>query len=146
MSTRSAIGIKDGDGNIKGIYCHWDGYLENNGKILLENYKDESKVEELIELGDLSILGEEIGTKVDFGSFSSSSSKQCLAYGRDRGESSAEFKTFGDEQEFVDYFVDSDFYYLFKDNSWYWHTRYNHDDRTKWFDKLTPEVISSKDE
>ena len=47
MATRSCIGIKHGD-VIKSVYCHWDGYLDHNGKILLENYKDPFKVQLLI--------------------------------------------------------------------------------------------------
>ena len=60
MATRSAIGIRHGD-VIKGIYAHWDGYVECNGRILFENYRDSVKVNRLISLGDLSSLGAEIG-------------------------------------------------------------------------------------
>ena len=35
MSTRSSIGIKRKDGTIECIYCHSDGYLEYNGKLIL---------------------------------------------------------------------------------------------------------------
>lgn len=38
MGTRSAIVLKREDGKYQGIYCHWDGYPSNNGKILFENY------------------------------------------------------------------------------------------------------------
>ncbi len=31
------------DGIIKSIYCHWDGYPSNNGKILLEHYNSQEK-------------------------------------------------------------------------------------------------------
>lgn len=50
MSTRSTIGIKE-NGIIRSIYCHWDGYPENNGKILYEHYNSKEKVEELLRLG-----------------------------------------------------------------------------------------------
>ena len=85
MATRSNIGILNSDGTVAYIYCHFDGYLEHNGKILAEHYTTEAKVRELIMLGDLSILGPEIGKKQDF---NGTRNKQwCLAYGRDRGES-----------------------------------------------------------
>jgi len=32
MATRSRIGIKDKLGNIKSVYCHWDGYPSNKDK------------------------------------------------------------------------------------------------------------------
>jgi hypothetical protein len=44
MATRSRIGIELEDGVIESIYCHWDGYPENNGKILLEHYQDPNKI------------------------------------------------------------------------------------------------------
>jgi len=59
MSTRSMIAMDNGD-TFSSIYCHWDGYLENNGKILLESYTDIEKVEELMDLGELSTLDAEI--------------------------------------------------------------------------------------
>lgn len=66
MSTRSRIGVLNEDGTIRSIYVHWDGYPSNNGKILAEHYRDIRKIQKLIELGDISILGPEIGEKHDF--------------------------------------------------------------------------------
>jgi hypothetical protein len=43
MGTRSTIAIQNADNTVTGIYCHWDGYVEHNGKILNENYTTESK-------------------------------------------------------------------------------------------------------
>ena len=90
MGTRSTIAIQNADGTVTGIYCHWDGYLSNNGRILQENYTDEAAVRELIALGDLSSLGETVGVKTDF---DNGAKGQCLAYGRDRGEKDVDAKT-----------------------------------------------------
>lgn len=38
MSTRSTIAIENEDGTIKKVYCHFDGYLSHNGRILAEQY------------------------------------------------------------------------------------------------------------
>ena len=57
MSTRSRIGLKQANGQIKSIYCHWDGYPEGVGKTLKEHYNSPEKIEELLELGDISSLG-----------------------------------------------------------------------------------------
>ena len=84
MATRSNIGILNTDGSVYYIYCHYDGYLEHNGKILNEHYTTEDKVRQLINLGDLSILGPEIGEQQDFNG--PRNKNWCLAYGRDRGE------------------------------------------------------------
>lgn len=57
MSTRSRIGIELPGGKVKSSYCHFDGYLEHNGDILLNNYKNEVKVNKLVDLGGLRSLG-----------------------------------------------------------------------------------------
>jgi len=38
------------------IYCHSDGYPSHHKKILVENYSTYEQVEQLISLGDLSVL------------------------------------------------------------------------------------------
>lgn len=87
MSTRSNILRENSDSSYDCIYCHFDGYPSNNGRILLENYTDPSKVDALIALGDLSSLRSEIGTKHNF---DDSPDNECNAYGRDRGETGTE--------------------------------------------------------
>ena len=63
MATRSRIGILHEDGTVDSIYCHSDGYPEYNGKILHGHYRSPAKVKELISLGDISSLGEELEAK-----------------------------------------------------------------------------------
>lgn len=58
MSTRSAIALKRKDGSYQWIYVHFDGYVAGNGVTLLEHYKTVEDVERLVDLGDLSSLGE----------------------------------------------------------------------------------------
>ena len=90
MGTRSTIAIQNTDGTVTGIYCHWDGYLSHNGDILQKFYTTEEKVRALIALGDLSSLGEQIGSKHDF---NNAPDGECNAYGRDRGETNIDAKT-----------------------------------------------------
>ena len=56
MGTRSTIALEYADGSVGQVYCHWDGYLSNNGKILLNHYQDPFKVRELLDNGDMSSL------------------------------------------------------------------------------------------
>jgi len=85
MSTRSRIAVKLDDKNIKSIYCHWDGYPSNNGRLLYKHYNSKVLALKLIMLGDLSILdkspecpeGHSYDNKVD---------GFTVAYGRDRNE------------------------------------------------------------
>ena len=72
MATRSLVGINLNNGLTKIIYCHWDGYPSHNGQILMNNYNSPAAVVGLMELGDLSSLGE--------------TPDECKAYHRDRNE------------------------------------------------------------
>ena len=109
MGTRSTIAIQNEDGTVTGIYCHWDGYLSHNGQILAENYTTEAAVRELIALGDLSSLGETVGVKTDF---SNPADGQCVAYGRDRGETGVEARVFNSHADLIEN-AGQEFDYLF---------------------------------
>ena len=101
MATRSTIAIELPNGKIKSVYCHWDGYLSYNGKILQEHYTDAKKVEKLISKGAISSLGAEIGRKHDF---NTSKEGWTKFYARDRGEDLQvnTFKDFDDYSRNVD--------------------------------------------
>ena len=140
MGTRSAIGIKHGD-VVKAIYCHYDGYLEYMGRALTLYYQDSIKVNKLISMGDMSGIGAAIGSKHSFNDraryLDNGIAEQCTFYARDRGEDNVSFRTFQSEQEFVDEFgAGVEFYYLFKDNRWYYTTGWG-------FVEMTPDLIMS---
>ena len=56
MGTRSTIALEFADKSVEQVYCHWDGYLEHNGKILAKHYMDPFNVKELVALGGFSSL------------------------------------------------------------------------------------------
>jgi hypothetical protein len=56
MGTRSTIALEFADGTVEQVYCHWDGYLSNNGKILQAHYMDPFEVKQLLALGGFSSL------------------------------------------------------------------------------------------
>lgn len=85
MGTRSTIWIKKDNGNYDGVYCHWDGYLENNGKILAEYYTNELFVNDLLQHGDISSLGIYVYPTGEH-SFKNRQENVCVFYHRDRGE------------------------------------------------------------
>lgn len=58
MATSSVIGVKQADGGVMAVRCHWDGYPEHVGLILHEFYGDKKKTLRLLSLGSLSSLGE----------------------------------------------------------------------------------------
>jgi hypothetical protein len=116
MATRSYIGIRNSDDSVDYIYCHYDGYPSHNGAILTEHYKTIDKVKALLALGDLSILGEEIGEKQDFNNYSTHNKEWCLAYGRDRGEPNVDAKNDRYSELINDHNVD--YTYIFDGDYW----------------------------
>lgn len=117
MATRSAIGFVEYDGSVTGIYCHWDGYLEGVGATLVKHYNDTYKVLDLIDLGDISSLGEEIGEKHDFDKGSTKTANWCKSYTRDRGEN-CPAKDFPDAKAFRSHYSDCDYFYLYDGKDW----------------------------
>jgi hypothetical protein len=99
MATRSTIAIEYADGTVDQIYCHWDGYLEHNGKILQEHYSDPFKVQKLMDLGDMSSLAPNIGTQH---SFEKAPEGECTFYKRDRNESGVGAKRFKDYADYIE--------------------------------------------
>ena len=101
MATRSTIALEFADGTVGQIYCHWDGYLEHNGKILFENYTDPFKLRQLIDLGDLSALGKDIMPEpYREHTFNKPQEGVCVFYGRDRGETGIEARYFNNFEHY----------------------------------------------
>ena len=107
MATRSVIAKLD-DRGIQAIYCHNDGYLSNNGKILDQHYRDEDKVNELLAEGDISSLRDTIA--------------DTTFYARDRGEIDKEAATLKNETVLLKYAFeecDAEVVYMFAYGTWY---------------------------
>lgn len=85
MGTRSDIIVHMSDGTWKRVYCHWDGYLEHNGRILFDHYTDQAIVEALVAPGDMSMLDKHCD-KPDGHTFDHPKEGYTVYYGRDRGE------------------------------------------------------------
>jgi hypothetical protein len=120
MGTRSRIGVMHGD-KCKSVYCHWDGYLDHNGRILLEHY-DSAKANHLVALGDLSSLCKniEIPDGVEH-TFEDPADGITTFYGRDRKENGCEFAVDHTFEEFMKR-VDgcgAEYYYIMKDGVWF---------------------------
>jgi hypothetical protein len=120
---------------VKSVYCHWDGYLAHNGKMLAEYY-DSAKANHLVSLGDLSSLRPEIGEAHAFSHYDTEMNQEqyyelygdmCTFYGRDRGESNTEFKVAHTFAEFLEQADNcgAEYYYIIKDGVWYCGTTYN---------------------
>jgi len=107
MATRSIIAKLD-DKGVQAIYCHNDGYLSNNGKILDQHYQNEVKVDNLIAQGDCSSLKDTI--------------EDTTFYMRDRGEENKEATNLNNETKLLEFAFeecDAEVVYMFAYGSWY---------------------------
>ena len=107
MATRSIIAKLD-DKGVQAIYCHNDGYLSNNGKILDQHYQNEVKVDNLIAQGDASSLKDTI--------------EDTIFYMRDRGEENKEATNLNNETKLLEFAFescDAEVVYMYAYGSWY---------------------------
>jgi hypothetical protein len=134
MGTRSRIGVMHGD-LVKSVYCHWDGYIAHNGKILQEYYTS-AQANELVALGDLSSLRPTIGVEHAFSHYDVEMNQEeyyklygemTTFYGRDRGEANTAFKVAHTFAEFLQQCDNcgAEYYYIMKDSVWYVGTTYD---------------------
>lgn len=134
MATRSNIITLCADGKWRRIYCHWDGYPSGNGAILLEHYQDADKIEQLVRLGDLSVLAPEIGEKHDFDD--ETKEGWTKFYGRDRGETGVEPEVYDDRDTAVGKGFTEEYCYLWDGAGWSFS-----DGGPEGFRPLTEEVV-----
>jgi len=105
MATRSTIALEYADGTVGQIYCHWDGYLEHNGKILQQYYTDPFKVRELLDGGDTSTLDNTV--------------EGCNFYTQ-RGEALNPQRMFKDYAEYLREMQGEEYNYILRrDGKWY---------------------------
>ena len=144
MGTRSTIALEFADGTVEQVYCHWDGYLDHNGKILQEYYSDPFKLRDLIDQGDLSSLGTVVGEKHAFSQFRSKdgtlsdeenarldaevkasyeaaqAAGMTTFYKRDRGESDITARKYKNADEYFDCSQQEEYDYILRtDGVWY---------------------------
>ena len=104
MGTRSRVGVMHGD-VVKSVYCHYDGYLEHTGKVLLKHY-DSAKANDLVSRGDNSGVQPTI---------------EEMNFYSDRGETDVDWAVASTFEEFLEQ-VEScggEYYYIIKDGVWY---------------------------
>jgi len=132
MSTRSYIAKKQPDDTFKAIYCHFDGYPEGVGQVLVDSFTDESKVDRLLELGSLSYLRYDIETQNHFQTFPIREEEVelkdvTMAYHRDRGDELI-INEFSNLEELLEFFSDSWGEYLYVYDTLEWVMKNDNDD------------------
>ena len=91
MGTRSYIALQIEEDEYLTIFCHYNGYPDDNGAILAEHYDKQEKVESLIQLGDLYFLRSKLEPNPDLPhNHSTPQPNVTIAYNRDEGWSDCE--------------------------------------------------------
>lgn len=135
MGTVAFIAAKCSDGKYRRIICKNDGYLGYAGRVLHEAYKDQEKVDALMQLGDLYILGASLEHTTNDWRMSAAPPPvdklgmitRCVVYSDGFKASGVMLDTNFDEYDSEDDLIDSvllgairaDYNYYFKDGQWY---------------------------
>lgn len=117
MSTNSTIAVQHADGSVSQVYCHWDGYVSYNGKMLLNHYNSLLAAEKLVALGDISSLNKSIAGGAGH-SFNCPVEGETTFYGRDRGETGTEPNVFETLSDYYTNFDGQEYNYLFRNGEW----------------------------
>ena len=104
MGTRSRVAVMHGD-VCKSVYCHYDGYLDYTGRILLAHY-DSTAANELIARGDNSGVKETVAE---------------MNFYSDRGEEDVSWQVAHSFEEFLEQVKGcwGEYYYVMRDGVWY---------------------------
>ena len=104
MGTRSRVAVMHGD-VCKSVYCHYDGYLDYAGRILLEHY-DSTAANALIARGDNSGVKETL---------------EDMNFYSDRGEDNVSWQVAHTFDEFLEQVqgCGCEYYYVMRDGVWY---------------------------
>ena len=116
MGTRSRVGVMHGD-KCKSVYCHYDGYLDYTGRILLAHY-DSTAANALIARGDNSGVKETVAE---------------MNFYSDRGEEDVSWQVAHSFEEFLEQVEGccGEYYYVMKDGVWYAGAVYDTEGLTK---------------
>jgi len=125
MSTNSTIAVQHKDGSVSQVYCHWDGYVSWNGKMLLEHYNSLLAAEKLVALGDISSLNRSIAGGVGH-TFNDPIKGETVFYGRDRNDPNTAPSVFATLSDYYSKFDGQEYNYLFRNGEWEVHS-YNSD-------------------
>ena len=104
MGTRSRVAVMHGD-VCKSVYCHYDGYLDYTGRILLSHY-DSTAANLLIARGDNSGVKETL---------------EEMNFYADRDEEDVSWQVAHSFEEFLDQVQGNgcEYYYVMRDGVWY---------------------------
>jgi len=117
MATRSTIAVHHANGTISQVYCHWDGYLDHVGRLLVQHYNSQPLAEMLVNGGSISSLGERI-EPIGEHSFDNSEKGTTVFYCRDRGEELT-VEMYRDAADYRCNAMQEEYNYIFANGVWH---------------------------
>ena len=111
-TTTSNISVKSGN-VYKTVYCHYDGYPEGVGEILLNHYNSQEAAEALIKGGDIMLLGKKCDRPKGH-SYKNPIPDYTVYYGRDRGDEDTGYTLSEQKPKLREYYL-----YIFEDGKWF---------------------------
>jgi hypothetical protein len=121
MGTTARISKVEYEGSVqrvRSIYCNWDGYPNHVGRILKEHYDDPTKIDALLDLGDISCLGKHVNGSPNH-SYKTPEKDVTIAYHRDRGEKQQPARIYGS----LDDVPRESYNYVYTAGNWWLHTQ-----------------------
>jgi hypothetical protein len=140
MATRSTIAVGMPSGIVQSVYCHWDGYLDHNGQILLAHYSDWNTAADLISLGQISSLRKTIGVQHSFDTREPEHEDMTTYYGRDRGETDVGYNTYSSFADYQQRHQGEEYDYILRQDG-HWYVRYYDTPLTLLADAIAAEMI-----
>jgi hypothetical protein len=126
MGTKALIGVLNDDRSVTAIRLLKDGYPGEAGRKLLQHWSNWPSIQQLLELGDLVYLGEELGEQHDIDALPRISVNEwwCSSLKRDRkyfGADSAAEVIYPTIEEFLERAKRfwAEYAYLYEGSRWY---------------------------
>ena len=119
MATRSLIAYRTPAGTIRSVYCHYDGYIEHNGRILEEHYGSLDRISRLVSPGCISSLCSKKSPETENHTFGDPERDCTVFYSWDRNESYEDNmpSEYSSGDQWLKHAVE--FNYLFEKGQWF---------------------------
>ena len=119
MATRSRVGYKvPGSQLVRSVYVHYDGYPSARLPILHEHFNTLEKVQELVSMGDISVIAPKVHPTTDTHSFDIQENDVCVFYHRDRKEP-LNFIEETEESFWNNTSSSEEFLYMYEEGDWW---------------------------
>ena len=116
------IGLRISNGTIRAIFCSTNGHIEYTGNLLANYYNTETKILEMLSLGEVNIIGRLASPPQGVRhNFRHPHPDVTIAYHRDRGAAMRTAKLYASIEDYItnaQIYLPVKYFYLFEDGKW----------------------------